>query len=43
MWMHLGVAESHVPFSGDSDLDLDLVFNIIVSRAYLLYYLREES
>ena len=41
MRMHLGIAECHVPFSGHCDLDL--VFRIIVSGAYLLYYLRKES
>ena len=24
MWMHLGIAECHVPFSGHCDLDLDI-------------------
>ena len=24
VWMHLGIAECHVPFSGHCDLDLDL-------------------
>ena len=35
------MAECRVPFSGHCDLDL--VFRIIMSRAYLLYYLRQES
>ena len=44
MWIHLGMAECRVPFSCHCDLELnsDLVFRIIVSGAYLLYYLREE-
>ena len=24
VWMHLGIGECHVPFSGHCDLDLDL-------------------
>ena len=32
-----------MPFSGHCDLDPDQVFRIIVSGAYLLYYLRLES
>ena len=24
VWMHLGIGEYHVPFSGHCDLDLDL-------------------
>ena len=45
MWIHLGIVECRVPFSGHCDLDMtsDLVFGIIVSGAYLLYYLRQES
>ena len=43
MWMHLGMAECNVPFSGHCDLDLKLSFYIIVSGAYVLYYLRLES
>ena len=39
--MHLGIGECHLPFSGHCDLDL--VLEIIVSGAYLLYYLRQES
>ena len=35
------MAECHVPLLGH--FDLDLVCRIIVSRAYLLYYLRWES
>ena len=39
------MTECRVPFLGHSDLELtsDLVFRIIVSGAYLLYYLRKES
>ena len=37
------MAECHIPFWGHCDLDLDLVFGIIVSGVYLLYYLRQES
>ena len=44
VWMHLGVTECRVPFSGRVTVTLtltsDLVFRIIVSGAYLLYYLR---
>ena len=45
MWIHLGITECRIPFSGhcDLDLDADLVFRRIVSLAYLLYYLRKES
>ena len=43
MWIHLGIVECRVPFSGHCDLTSDLVFGIIVSGAYLLYYLRQES
>ena len=39
--MHLGMVESHILFSGH--LTSDLVLIIIVSGAYLLYYLRRES
>ena len=39
--MHFGMVESHILFSGHYDLDLVLI--IIVSGAYLLYYLRRES
>ena len=35
------MAECRVPFLGHCDLDL--VLRIIVSGAYLLYYLRKES
>ena len=35
------MAECHFPFSGHRDLDL--VFRIFVSRAYILYYFRYES
>ena len=41
--MHIEIAKCLVLFSGHCDLDLDLVFRIIVSGAYLLYYLRKES
>ena len=41
--MHLGMVESHILFSGHCDLTSDLVLIIIVSGAYLLYYLRRES
>ena len=41
--MHLGIAQCHLPFSGYCDLNLDLVFRIIMSKAYLLYYLSKES
>ena len=43
VWMHLGIVECHVPFLGHCDLDLWPSFRIIMSRAYLLYYLRYES
>ena len=36
VWMHLGMAECHIPFSGHCDLDL--VFRIIVSGAYLILF-----
>ena len=38
--MHLGIAECHVPFWVTVTLTLtsDLVFRIIMSGAYLLYY-----
>ena len=38
VWMHLWIAECHVPFLGHC-----ASFRIIMSRAYLLYYLRYES
>ena len=40
VWMHLGMVECRVPFSGHSDLDLVLwpSFKIIVSRAYLILF-----
>ena len=38
MWLHLGKAECHVTVC-----DIDLISRIIVSVAYLIYYLREES
>ena len=41
--MHIDIAKCLVIFSGHCDLDLDLVFRIIVYGAYLLYYLRKES
>ena len=52
--MRLGLMECHVPFTGHRDLDLvssviyhfcdlNLISTIIVSEAYLIYYLREES
>ena len=40
VWMHLGMVECHVPFSGH--FDLDIWPRIFVSRTYLLYYLRWE-
>ena len=43
VWMHIEIAKNLVIFSDHFDLDLDLVFRIIVSGAYLLYYLRKES
>ena len=45
MWMHLGVVECSIPFSGhyELDLDSDLGFRIIVSGAFLLYYLSQDS
>ena len=43
VWMHIEIAKCLVIFSGHYGLDLDLVFRIIVSGAYLLYYLRKES
>ena len=39
--MQLWMVECQVPFL--SHFDLDLVSSIIVSRTYLLYYLRLES
>ena len=36
MWIHLGIAECHVPFSGH--LTADLVFRKIVSKAYLILF-----
>ena len=39
--MHLGMADCPVPFSGHCDRDL--ISRIILSGAYLIYYLREES
>ena len=36
--MHIEIAKCLVIFSGHCDLDLDLVFRIIVPGAYLLYY-----
>ena len=41
--MHLWMVECHIPFSGHCDLDAGLVFRIIVSGAYIVYYLRYES
>ena len=38
--MHIEIAECLIIFSGHCDLDLDLVFRIIVPGAYLLYFLR---
>ena len=35
--MHFWMAECHIPFLGHCDLDPDLVFRIIMSRAYFLY------
>ena len=43
VWMHLGMVECRVPFSGQGDFDLWPTLRIIVSGAYLLYYLRLES
>ena len=44
VWMHIEIAKCLVTCSGHCDLDLDIwVFRIIVSGAYLLYYLRLES
>ena len=41
--MHLGMVETHVSFLGNCDVSFtftsDLAFKIIVSAAYLLYYL----
>ena len=39
--MNLRMAECRISFLGHCDLDL--VFRIIVSGAYLLHYLRQES
>ena len=39
--MHLGMEECRVPFTGH--YDLDLVFRITMSGAYLLYYCRYDS
>ena len=41
--MHLGMVECLVPFSVTVTLTSDLVLIIIVSGAYLFYYLRKES
>ena len=41
MWLHLGFSESNVPVLGHCDVDL--FSRIIVSRAYILYYLRKDS
>ena len=41
MWLHLGMAECHLSVLGHCDHDL--ISRIIVSGAYLIYYLREES
>ena len=38
VWMHLGIAECHVPFTGHCDLDQRPSFRIIMSWAYILYY-----
>ena len=43
VWMHIEIVKCLVIFSGHYDLDLDLVSRIIVSGAYLLYYLKKES
>ena len=37
MWMNIGMAKCHIPFSGHCDLDL---FRIYVSGANLSYHLR---
>ena len=39
--MHIGLVECNVPFF--CHCDIDLVSTIILSRAYLLYYLGKES
>ena len=41
--MHLWMVESHILFLATVTLTSDLVLIIIVSGAYLLYYLRRES
>ena len=38
--MHLGMAECRIPYSGHCDLDL--VFRIIMSGAYVLYFFEVE-
>ena len=38
MWLHLGIAEFMNQFCG-----IDLISRIIMSGAYLIYYLMEES
>ena len=42
VWMQLLMVECHIPFFF-GHFDLDLVCRIIVSRTYLLYYLRRKS
>ena len=41
--MQLWMGECHIPFGVALTLTSDLVCRIIVSRIYLLYYLRWES
>ena len=43
VWMHLLMPECHIPFWVTLTLTSDLVCRIIVSRTYLLYYLRWDS
>ena len=38
VWIHLGMAECRVPFSGHCALTSDLVFRIILSGAYLILF-----
>ena len=42
MLIHLEMTGCHIPYLGQCDLDSDLVLRIIVSGAYLLYFLSEE-
>ena len=41
--MHLGMTGCHIPFLVTVTLTSNLVFRIIMSKAYLLYYLKKES